>query len=47
MNKYVQFAEDQLLKYELGDIYVTDHEPKQKKVFTLNDDENEKLYKYR
>lgn len=46
MKHYIDFANDQLLKYEMGEIYVTDHEPRQSKVFTLNEDEDEKLYKY-
>lgn len=30
----------------MGDLYVTDHEPRQSKVFTLNQEEDEKLFKY-
>lgn len=33
-------------KYDMGEIYVTDHQPRERKVHTLNQSEDQKLFAY-
>lgn len=44
--EYVAFAETENQKYDMGEVYVTDHQPRERKVLTLNKDEDEKLFNY-
>lgn len=46
INEYIHFAEEELFKYNMGEIYVTDHTPRERKVHTLNKTEDQKLYAY-
>jgi hypothetical protein len=43
---YLSFAQEQMEKYDMGDVMVTDHEPRTRKVFTLNQSEDNKLFAY-
>ena len=43
---YLEHAEDQRVKYEMQDVYVTDHNPKEKRYATTSAQEDEDFYKY-
>lgn len=44
---YLQHAEDVMANEELKDVYVTDHQPKPKKYFTISKSEDELFFKYK
>lgn len=46
VNNFLAKAEDDMLEYELKDVYVTDHKPIAKRFSTLNEDEDNEYYNY-
>lgn len=47
IEQYLQHTEQQKLEYELKNVYVTNHDPKQKKLYTISENEDQQFYNYK
>ena len=47
LEAFINNAYEEDANYQLKDVYVTDHTPKDKKFFTINKNEDEQFYKYK